>query len=147
MSSQEHPTPDQLKAMAYVDGELPAGEWAEFESRLRREPSLAREVAELQGLALLARQMAPPEPQDHEWERLRADPWHRLFTRGGLALLLGGLGTEAALLLLGIQNEVGEHALLFSGGAGLAGFVMLLAAALRWRTRNLPFDPYVHVRR
>lgn len=141
------PTPDQLRSMAFVDGELPPADRRAFAERLQREPDLAREVAELQGLALLARQMAPPEPQDHEWERLRVDPWHRLCTRGGVALLVGGLATEVGLLLTGLQARFGEDALVLTGGASLIGFGLLLVGALRWRRRNEPFDPYVHVRR
>ena len=146
-SEKREPSPDQLRAMAYVDGELRDPERGEFEARLRVEPALARGVAELRGLDLLARQMAPPEPQDHEWTRLRADPWHRLLTRGGVALLLGGCAVEVVLILVGLQAGIGERGLLISGAAIVVGFVMLLAAALRWRRRNLPYDPYVHVHR
>ena len=47
------PTRGQLLAMAYVDGELAESAHQEFEDRLRREPALMREVAELKRLVLL----------------------------------------------------------------------------------------------
>jgi anti-sigma factor RsiW len=141
------PTPDQLLAMAYADGQLEPGARAAFEQRLAHEPALAAEVTDLRRIALLARALAPPEPQDHEWRRLRADPWHRLLTRGGTLLLVVGLSLELILLLTGTQDRLGAEALLLTGGAGVIGFLLLLTAAWRWRARNLPYDPYVEVQR
>ncbi|MHC4261448.1 MAG: hypothetical protein ACYSWX_02930 [Planctomycetota bacterium] len=148
MSVEERePTADQLLAMAYADGELDPESRADFERRMASEPTLAREVAEIRKLELLARAVAPAEPQDHEWARLEVDPWHRLLTRGGLALFLGGIALEVALLLLGVQERLGGSMLVASGSAILVGFTMLLLAALRWRKRTLPYDPYVEVKR
>lgn len=145
---QRDPTADELLAMAYVDGELDAEAARAFERRMLDEPELAREVAELRRLEVLARTLAPPEPQDGEWARLRADPVHRVLTRLGAVLLVGGLGVEVALGLTGLleHTRVGRL-ILVTGLASLAGFTMLLIAALRWRRRNLPYDPYVKVRR
>ena len=148
MSVEERePTADQLLAMAYADGELDPESRADFERRMASEPTLAREVAEIRKLELLARAVAPAEPQDHEWARLEVDPWHRLLTRGGLALFLGGITLEVALLLLGVQERLGGSMSVASGSAILVGFTMLLLAALRWRKRTLPYDPYVEVKR
>ena len=48
MTSRERtPTPDELLAMAYVDGELDDEAARAFEDRLPDEPALVREVAEL----------------------------------------------------------------------------------------------------
>lgn len=148
MSVEERePTADQLLAMAYADGQLDPESRADFERRMASEPTLAREVAEIRKLELLARAVAPAEPQDHEWARLEVDPWHRLLTRGGLALFLGGITLEVALLLLGVQERLGGSMSVASGSAILVGFTMLLLAALRWRKRTLPYDPYVEVKR
>jgi anti-sigma factor RsiW len=148
MSPEERePTPDELLAMAYADGELAPAEATEFERRMRADPALSREVADLRRLELVARAVAPPEPQDAEWNRLRADPWHRLLTRGGAALFVGGLGLEAALALTGLRDGFAGGPLFVSGLVTVAGFALLFTAAWRWRRRNLPYDPYVEVKR
>lgn len=133
--------------MAYADGELDPSAAAAFEARMASEPELAREVTETRKLTLLARAVAPPEPQDHEWNRLEADPWHRLLTRGGLLLFLLGLSFEVCLALLGQRDGFEGQLLIVSGGLTVAGFSMLLSAAWRWRRRSLPYDPYVEVKR
>ena len=141
------PTEEQLLAMAYADGELDPSAAAAFERRMAAEPELAREVAETRKLAVLARAVAPPEPQDHEWLRLTRDPWHRLLTRGGIALFLLGIGLELLLALLGLREGFDGRFLVGSGLLTVAGFSMLLVAAWRWRRRTLPFDPYIEVKR
>lgn len=60
---EREPTPGQLLSMAYVDGELAEPARREFEDRQRREPELAREVAELKALKLLVGSTRP-EAQD-----------------------------------------------------------------------------------
>lgn len=144
---RREPTEDQLLAMAYADGELDPSAAAAFEARLVVEPDLALEVTETRKLALVARAVAPAEPQDHEWARLEADPWHRLLTRGGLALFMVGLGLEFILALMGLQQRFEGQLLIASGLLTVGGFAMLLTAAWRWRRRSLPYDPYVEVKR
>ncbi len=57
------PTRGQLLAMAYVDGELAESAHQKFEDRLRREPALMREVAELKMLLpLLAGDLGHASP-------------------------------------------------------------------------------------
>ena len=62
MPPDKDPTTDELKAMAYADGELTDADRTEFEARLATEPALARQVSEYRALEIIARQMAPPEP-------------------------------------------------------------------------------------
>ena len=145
MSPEERePSADQLLAMAYADGELDAEAARDFERRMAGEPELAREVTDLRKLELLARAVAPPEPQDHEWARLYADPLQRVLKRAGMVLLVAGIALEMSLALTGLA---GGSNLLLAGVLTLAGFTLLLSAAIRWRKRCLPYDPYVEVKR
>jgi anti-sigma factor RsiW len=142
------PTADQLIAMAYADGELGAAERAAFQARLAREPELGREVARHRALEVLARRLAPPEPLDHEWQRLALDPLQRgALGLGWLALAVGVLG----LVGLGLWRFVADDSIAaVERGLVVAlvlGVVALLAAAVRARLRTLPFDPYRNVER
>ena len=148
MNATTPPTRDELLAMAFVDGELTPEAEREFRDRLAHEEHLAREVAELQGLALIARQAAPPEPQDHEWRRLEADPVHVGGTRVGFALLaaaglgLSGWGAFAVATAEGLELL---PKLLVLGL--VAGFAVLFLVVLRARMRIAPLDPYTKVQR
>ena len=94
--SEREPSADELLAMAYADGELLGTERAHFEQRLAAEPALAREVAQLKRLEVLARHAAPPEPMDHEWERLARSGGQRgLWSAGWLFFGAGVLGLAA----------------------------------------------------
>ena len=141
------PSRDQLLAMAYADGELPAEECARFEARLADEPTLAREVAEYQTIELLAREMAPPEPADHEWARLELDPLHRTGNQLGTFLLgAGALG----LAVWGVYEIARGDMELFPKVCSLAlvvGLTTMLLTTVQGRLRVLPFDPYRKVNR
>ena len=147
MSADVEPTPDQLTAMAFVDGELSESESSAFHERLASDAALRLEVSELRGLAVLARASVPPEPADHEWKRMLQDPLHKLLYTGGFIAIATAAG---CLLLHVLLNSLGIE---FSALAVLASFVgplglaSLLAAAIRWRTVELPHDPYVKVQR
>ncbi len=143
----EHPEPDELLAMAYVDGELSPEDRQEFERRLQTEARLAEQVAEMRGLTLVARNLIPPEPEDREWRKLARDP----LQRGGLRLgwffcLVAVVGFTVAATLSMVQSN--EHwamkLFFFSGGAG-AGILLLLT--LRERMAVLPLDPYRKLQR
>jgi anti-sigma factor RsiW len=145
--SPVEPTRDQLLAMAYVDGELAPTMRAEFETRLAASAALRREVSALKELELMARNAAPKEPLDHEWEALARDPLQR-----------GALGLGWTLLGLGFLSAVGFGAFelarseaplwlkLVCGALALA-FTLLLGATLRARLRTAPLDPYRKVQR
>ncbi|HVS19077.1 MAG TPA: hypothetical protein VMT18_10795 [Planctomycetota bacterium] len=146
-ASQREPSPEQLEAMAYADGELEAGARATFEARLAERPDLAREVARHQRLNVLARHAAPPEPMDHEWRRLGRDPFQR-----GL-LLVGWLSaTVGALLLAGwglhglFTSDMPLFPKLAIAAVGL-GALALGLAVLRGRLLTRPFDPYTEIQR
>jgi anti-sigma factor RsiW len=141
------PTPAELLAMAYVDGELAPAERAAFEARLEREPALVREVAAQQRLAVLARAAAPREPIDREWAAIERS----MITRAGvplswalLALGVAGLASwcafEVACCPIGWIPKV-------LTGAIASGFLLLFLLALRTRLRTKAFDPYDDVRR
>jgi anti-sigma factor RsiW len=142
-----HPTRDELMAMAYVDDELVPEQRTAFQARLASEPDLGRQVAVYRKLEVLARRMAPPEPLDHEWQRLRSEPWRRGGENLGWTLCVAGtLGLAAWLvfLILGSGLTLWVKALLI---APCAGFTLLVL--LRWRARRrlAPFDPYTEIRR
>lgn len=141
------PSRDELLAMAYADGELGPDERRAFESRLAAEPALAREVAELRSLELLARHAAGPEPIDHEWRRIEASP----LTRASLALAWTAIGVGALALAGWATLAVARSGLDRTAKLGLAalglGFAVLLLLALRARLRTRRYDPYREVRR
>ena len=147
MNAEREPTPDQLKAMAYADGELQGDERKTFEEQMASRSDLAREVAQYRKLQILARQVAGPEPIDTEWARLSRDPLHRSGLGLGYALLL--VAAVAAVGLLGWSvvdsdmDVVGKVLV----GSGLVGFLVLFFVYLRARLRALPYDPYTEVKR
>ena len=142
------PTSDQLAAMAYVDGELAPQACRELEARLASSPMLAREVAELQRLAVLARLAAPPEPMDSEWQRIRLDPLQRAaLPLGWLTFGLGLAGLALVSLWLFLSDPAVPSALRWLGGLAALGLGVLFASVLRNRLRTLPFDPYRDVER
>ena len=145
---RSEPTDDELQAMAFVDGELSETAAHEFERRLATDPDLALEVTELQALELLARQMAPPEPMDYEWDRLNKDPLQRASVGFGYSLVLIGILGLAAYGGFEIATDVHLSSpmkvLLFSV---VGGFALLFLGVLRGRLRTLPFDPYTKVKR
>jgi len=141
------PTEEQLNAMAYADGELDDAARREFEALLPRRPDLAREVAQLRRLQVLARHVAGPEPMDTEWARLAADPLHRGGRGLGLGLLLAG-GTGGTVWAA-IEILRGELPIWGKAGLGalLLGSFLLLVTTIRARARTLPFDPYTEIQR
>ncbi|HED66174.1 MAG TPA: hypothetical protein ENJ09_11540 [Planctomycetes bacterium] len=145
--SPREPTREELQAMAYVDGELAPDERAAFEQRLSSDRALALEVAELQRLAVIARQVAPREPIDSEWERLAGDPIQSAgLPLGFLASALGAIGLFLWWLVEILRSDLELLPKVFFALLvfGLL-FVFLLVA--RARARTLPFDPYRDVQR
>lgn len=148
MSAREsEPSADQLLAMAYVDGELAPEQRAAFAARLASEPALAKEVAELQTIEVLARQSAPPEPADHEWTRLESEPFARAF--GPLSwILLGGallgLAVWSIVWICGCGLQLVPKILVLALALGI---VLRLLIGVWQRARTKPFDPYTKVKR
>lgn len=142
------PSPEELEAMAYVDGELDPEAARAFEARLASDPWLQREVSQLQGLAVIARQVAPPEPVDHEWARIDTDPLQRTASGAGFALALVGslLGLAWLAWAVGTADDVPlvAKAIVLATGGGLA---LVFLTVLRRRLRSLPYDPYTKVKR
>jgi len=145
--SRREPTREELQAMAYVDGELDGDERRAFEARMSAEPALGREVAELRGLALMARGMAPPEPTDHEWERLRSGAVHQVGSRLGLFGLGSGALALLALALWSLLSGEASLPLKLAVSALASGALILFAVVLRSRLAQLPYDPYTKVQR
>lgn len=146
-ADRREPSRDQLLAMAYVDGELSAEARHEMEARLGSEPALRREVAELQRLAVMTRQLAPPEPMDHEWEELSQELVHSTGTTlGWILAVIGTLGLGATSLVLVATSDM-PTGLKFFLAVALAGFALLFLLTLRARLRTLPLDPYTQVKR
>lgn len=144
--SEREPTRDELLAMAYVDGELGSEERTAFEARLADEPELLREVADLDRLNVLARQMTPREPKDIAWQRLGNLHGHGT-EMGMFASIVGTLGILLwAMFHLFTSSEIDLFAKaclgLLLGGLGLM-FILMLRA----RLRTLPYDPYTDVER
>ncbi len=142
------PSRDELLAMAYVDGELDDTARVEFEARLATSSALRTEVTELRRLSVLARQAAPPEPMDHEWRAIAAEPLQRLLhPLGWLSFLFG------SALLVGwtgwsfLRNEAVDTSAKAALGLALGGFALLLLLVLRNRLRTIAFDPYRDVHR
>lgn len=142
------PPPDELLAMAFADGELSPEERLAFEQRMVHEESLARLVAEHLALDVLARRVAPKEPQDHEWERLRLNPLFIGSRSSGWVLLVLGSVATLALTVFGVATNESLSAPTRVGILGaLLGFLLLFLTVAARRLRTLPLDPYRHVER
>lgn len=141
------PTSDELLAMAYADDELDPAARAEFEARLAREPALGREVTEQLRLHLLAREVAPSEPEDHEWARiLRSRSRRWMLTAAWIFIVVD----VAFLIGLGLYEFLESGAPLAFKGAvvlGLGAFLAWFVLVVRARVRTLPYDPYTQVKR
>jgi anti-sigma factor RsiW len=149
MSLREDPTPspDELLAMAYVDGELDAAARTVFEMRLGREPLLAREVAAQRRLEVLARSAAPLEPEDHEWARMARSKGRRFgFLLAWAMIVIGILGVTCLCEVELLQSHAPLSLKVFVTLI-VAGGILLLALVARGRVRTRSFDPYLEVRR
>ena len=142
LGAPEDPDPDDLLAMAYVDGELSPDQLRTFQGRLKTEPALADRVAEMRGLTLVPSEWIPPEPEDREWRKLARDP----LQRGGLRLgwffclvAVVGLAVAATVSVAQSSEHWAMKVFLLSGAIG-AGLLLLLT--LRERLAVLPLDPY-----
>lgn len=133
--------------MAYADGELGGEDRTQFEERLRAEPALAIEVSEYRALQLLAREMAPPEPMDHEWRRIEADPTNQGIHLAGWTLFVGGAVGLAGWGIWGIATDDGPPLPRVLSIAAIGGLLTLLLGTVRNRLRTLPLDPYRKIQR
>jgi ferric-dicitrate binding protein FerR (iron transport regulator) len=133
--------------MAYADGELTDEARREFEQSLQTDPELRLEVAELKRLEVLARQFAPKEPLDYEWEQVRAEAVHVAGTGAGWSLAI--VGVMGGILWLLFEAARSDFALAFKLClfSAVGGFFLLLAMTLRGRLRTLPHDPYRDLKR
>ena len=145
--SEREPTADELQAMAYADGELAPAERARFEARLAAEPALAREVSLQMRLTVLAREVAPPEPADHEWARIERSAAHSLGW--SLAVLSVVLGLTCTIGYGGWCLACSEAPLVLKIALGLvtAGFIAWFVLVARARARTRRYDPYTEVKR
>lgn len=146
MSTPE-PTPDELLAMAYADGELDPDTRARFEARLAGEPELARAVALQQRLNVLAREVAPSEPEDLEWARLERSHVRRFGWSLATLLVLLGVAGALGCGVYGFACSEASPFLKLSVGLLAAGFLLWFALVARARARTRPYDPYTEVKR
>ncbi|MFT4711477.1 MAG: hypothetical protein ACJAZ8_000897 [Planctomycetota bacterium] len=143
----QHPSRDELLAMAYVDDQLDPAAKAEFEGRLSREEALREEVTALRRLDLIARTAAPPENIDIAWKEVDESPSQTsLIGLGWVATVLGAIGMAAIGIQLITQARIPlwERASIVFLVSGLT-VLFLAIARRRWRTRHM--DPYTSVKR
>ena len=134
--------------MAYVDGELDEAARQEFEARLQSSSELRSEVSELSRLGVLARQAAPPEPMDYEWEAIAGDPVQRaMHPFAWLCTGLGVLALAAWSAWAFLADESIGKAEKATVGLTVGGLLLLFLLVLKNRLRTLPYDPYRDVRR
>lgn len=142
-----HPSRDDLLVMAYVDAELSDDQRVTFESRLADEPELVRQVADYRKLEILARHVAPLEPADHEWRRIREAPLRRAGVGLGWLLLAGGAFVVGLWVLVEVVRSDATALQKFGVCLPVGGFLLLLLIRLRDRVRIYPYDPYTEVQR
>ncbi len=141
------PSDDQILAMAYADGELAGTARVEFEARMSRDASLAREVVLQQRLHVLARHAAGSEPMDHEWDRIERSRLHRSGRGLAWTMIVAG---SAGILAWAVVEELRSGLPLvpkISIALLLAGLAALFLITLRNRLRTMPYDPYSQVKR
>ena len=143
----EAPSPDELLAMAYVDGELDVAARTAFEMRLAREPLLAREVAAQQRLDVLARSVAPLEPEDHEWKRMERSKGRRFAFLMAWAMIVVGILGVTCLCEVELLRSHAPLPLKVFVTLIVVGAILLFGLVLRGRIRTRSFDPYLEVRR
>ncbi len=145
--TERDPTSDELLAMAYADGELEADERTAFEARLVREPALARAVAAQRKLNVLAREVAPIEPEDVEWARIERSPGRRFGM--SLAWFAVVIGLSGVILFCEWCFMCSEAPTLLKIAASLAiaGFVVWFVLVARARARTRAYDPYTEIKR
>ncbi len=141
------PTSDELRAMAYADGELPESERKAFEAQLAARSDLRLEVARIHRLDVLARQAAGPEPMDHEWRALRTDSMQRAALGLGWTLFGSGAAVLAALGLWELWSSEASLLMKSAVSAVTVGFALLLGAAVRARLLTRAYDAYTEIRR
>jgi hypothetical protein len=147
VDEERAPSADELLAMAYVDGELDPASRTAFEARMGREPDLAREVAAQQRLGVLARSVAPLEPEDHEWSRMARSTSRRLgFLLAWSMIAIGVVGVTGMCEVELLESDASIPLKLFVTLIVLGG-LLLLALVARGRLRTRPYDPYTGVRR
>ena len=145
--AERPPTDDELLAMAYADGELDGAALAEFEARLAREPALGREVADLLKLHILAREVAPKEPEDFEWARInRSRPRRLLLSLVWIFILIDVAGL-IGYGLYAFLDSAAPLALKCAVTLGLGAFLVWFGLVARARLRTLPYDPYSEIKR
>jgi len=140
-------TPEQIRLMAYVDGELTPAEHRAFEQRMRTDEELASEVVHQQSLLAMTRSAALVEPTDDETRRF----WSRFYNRcewqlGWCLLLLGTavlVGWGLVELLRSDVDLVPKVAILVV----LAGAAILTWNTARLKMRTSRFDRYRGVMR
>ena len=144
--NESQPSQNQLDVMRYADGELPANEAQSMEQRLATDPSLRRELAAYQTLEVLARNTAPPEPGDLEWQQLRSGTLHRgVGLVSWLLIGVSSLGYFSWVLAALFGWTDTPHPAIF--GIGAVGLILLTLMLLRERVAALPLDPYRKVKR
>lgn len=145
---EREPTRDELLAMAYVDSELDREAREQFEGRLATDRALLREVSELKRLAVIARNSAPPEPMDHEWNRLEGELLHGGGSKlAYLLMLVGTLGIGGWAIFMILADDELELVPKILLSCVLGGLAIAFLLTLRARLRTLPHDPYTEVKR
>ncbi len=146
-NSDRDPTRGELDAMAYFDGQLEGEQMRQFEARMELDLGLAREVAAYRALDFALKRSAPSEPIDVEWERQRKDRlqfglfWLSVTSAAAGALLLFVTLCSAAFGSSALRYSVAGATLLVGGA------LALIVRGIRGRALELPFDPYVNVKR
>lgn len=138
---------DAMLAMAYADGELDSAARAAFEARWTKEPALALLVANERRLAVVAREFAPPEPLELEWQRLERSALQRAGRRASWSVLVLGLGALTGSAGAFVWTSGLPLAARIGVSALVLGLLGLLALTLHNRLRTRHLDPYVNVKR
>lgn len=141
-----------IASMAYLDGEMEAGEQGSFEAHIGACPRCRAELARLRDVKEVTARMKFVDLEDRDWNLYWGRVYNRMERGAGWVLLSIGaivvLSYGAWKAFAGLWNDDSVPILIRIGiGCALIGFVVLFVSVARQRLYARARDPYRGVKR